>query len=134
MAFSVGNGTRVRFLKNSWYGDDPLCVSFPSLFAIALEKEAWVEDVWNHSERGVWAPRQLNDWEVVVVEHFFQRLQGNRVCREVDDHVVWTKSKDVKFSVKSFYKALELERQGDFPTKVGFFAWEATWNKVLILD
>ena len=77
MAFSVGNGTRVRFLKNSWYGDDPLCVSFPSLFAIALEKEAWVEDVWNHSERGVWAPRQLNDWEVVVVEHFFQR------CKEI---------------------------------------------------
>ncbi|RVX17473.1 hypothetical protein CK203_003710 [Vitis vinifera] len=47
----------------------------------------------------------------------FSEMQGNRVCREVDDHVVWTKSKDVKFSVKSFYKALELERQGDFLAK-----------------
>ena len=58
--------------------------------------------------------------------------------------MVWTKSKDGKFAVKSLYKALELESQGKFPTnviwnswvppRVGFFAWEATWNKVLTLD
>ena len=58
------------------------------------------------------------------------------MCRDVDDQVAWTKSKDGKFTIKSLYKALELERQGDFPTsviwnscvppRVGFFAWEAT--------
>ena len=29
------------------------CVSFPFLFVIALSKEVWVEDVWNHSKKGV---------------------------------------------------------------------------------
>ncbi|RVW39961.1 Transposon TX1 uncharacterized 149 kDa protein [Vitis vinifera] len=40
---------------------------------ISLAKEAWVEDVWSHSEGGVWAPRfsrRLNNWEVFDVERF----------------------------------------------------------------
>ena len=49
LVYSVGNGTRVRFWKNKWCG--------PSLFAISLAKEAWVEDVWSHAGGGVWAPR-----------------------------------------------------------------------------
>ena len=62
----------------------------------------------------------------------------------MEDQVVWTKSKDGRFSVKSLHKALELERQGDFPARVigdslvplrvSFFAWEATWKNVLTLD
>ncbi|RVW97325.1 hypothetical protein CK203_025933 [Vitis vinifera] len=50
----------------------------------------------------------------------------------------------INLQSKSLYKALEPERQGEFPSsviwnpwvslRVGFFAWEATWNKVLTLD
>ena len=52
------------------------------------------------------------------MELFFLRLQGKRVCSDVEDQVVWAKSKDGRFSVKSLYKALELERQGDFLARV----------------
>ena len=78
------------------------------------------------------------------MEHFLLRLQGRRVYGDVEDQVVWTKAKDGRFSVKSLYKALEPEKLGDFPTRViwnslvppraSFFAWEATWKKVLTLD
>ena len=40
MAFIVGNGRRVRFWKDKWRGNAPLCTSFPSLFAIFSSKEA----------------------------------------------------------------------------------------------
>ncbi|RVW44886.1 hypothetical protein CK203_109627 [Vitis vinifera] len=47
ISFSVGNGRRVRFWRDRWCGI-PLCVSsFPSLFALSIEKEAWVADVWD---------------------------------------------------------------------------------------
>ena len=36
----MGNGQRVRFWKNKWCGDDPLCVTFPSIFALIVSKEA----------------------------------------------------------------------------------------------
>lgn len=32
----VGNGQRVNFWKDGWCGDSPLCVSFPTLFAVAV--------------------------------------------------------------------------------------------------
>ena len=45
LVYSVGNGRRVRFWKDKWCGDDQLCSYFPSLYAISLDKEAWVADV-----------------------------------------------------------------------------------------
>ena len=54
------------------------------------------------------------------------------------------KTKSGSFSVKSLYSILEGGRIEPFPTsvvwnawvppKVSFFAWEATWGKVLTLD
>ena len=40
MLFIVGNGRRVRFSRDRCRGDSPLCVSFPSLFALSIDKEA----------------------------------------------------------------------------------------------
>ena len=45
ISFLVGNGQRVRFWRDRWCGDSPLCVSFPSLFALAVDKEAWVSNI-----------------------------------------------------------------------------------------
>lgn len=36
---------RVRFWKDKWCSDEPLCTTFPSLFAIVASEEAWVVDV-----------------------------------------------------------------------------------------
>ena len=43
--FVVGNGQRVKFWKDFWCENEPLCVSFPSLFALVVFKDAWVKDV-----------------------------------------------------------------------------------------
>ncbi|RVX06531.1 hypothetical protein CK203_023610 [Vitis vinifera] len=55
-------------------GDESLRVSFPSLFALASSKEAWVTDLRVHfSVESGWNPRfsrPLNDWEVETVECF----------------------------------------------------------------
>ena len=56
MVYSMGNRRTVRFWKDEWCGDDPLCISFSSFIVISLAKEAWVEDVWSHSRGGAWVP------------------------------------------------------------------------------
>ncbi|RVW28979.1 LINE-1 reverse transcriptase-like [Vitis vinifera] len=38
LVFVVGNGKRIKFWKDIWCGDEPLCVSFPSLFALAVSR------------------------------------------------------------------------------------------------
>ncbi|RVX23889.1 hypothetical protein CK203_000399 [Vitis vinifera] len=125
-----------------------MCVSFPSLFALASSKEAWVEDLWVHSSKGGgWNPsfsRPLNDWEIETVECFLSRIQDKVVVEEREDEVFWAVTKSGSFSIKSLLSTLEEVRVNPFPTgivwnvwvlpKVSFFAWEATWGKVLTLD
>ena len=45
IVFSVGNGRRVRFWKDKWCGDEALCVSFSSLYGLAVSKVVWVAEV-----------------------------------------------------------------------------------------
>ena len=75
MSIEVGNGQRVKFRKDKWCSDTPLCHSFPSLFAISSSKEAWVTDIWREArDGGHWDPiffRNLNDWEVRRLLAFF---------------------------------------------------------------
>ena len=42
MMFEMGNGRRVHFWLDRWCRDVPLRKVFPSLCAIAVNKEAWV--------------------------------------------------------------------------------------------
>lgn len=49
----VGNGRRVKFWVDRWHRKEPLHVSSPILFALAMNKEAWVANVWEeHGEGG----------------------------------------------------------------------------------
>ena len=138
MAFSMSNGRKVRFWLDKWCGDEPLRSPFPSLFALATSKEAWVVDVWSPSfDGGCWAPhfsKRLNDWEVELVERFFMRLQRWRVSSDEEDRLVWVGEKCGNFFVKALYKVLEnfliaVIWNSWMPPKISFFAWEATWIK-----
>ena len=51
--FFVGNEQRVRFWKDRWCGDSPLCVFFPSLFGLAVDKEVSVVVIWDPLAEGV---------------------------------------------------------------------------------
>ena len=44
---SVGNGKKVRFLKDFWCEEEPLALTSPSLFSLAINKKAMVTDVWD---------------------------------------------------------------------------------------
>ena len=70
-------------------------------------------------------------------------MEGQRVYRE-NDKLVWVGKKDGKSSIKGLCKEVKLGREVNFQTnvirkswvspKVGVFAWEATWSKILTLD
>ena len=77
------------------------------------------------------------------MERLLSTLQGKRLTVGVEDRVVWKVSKNEIFSVKSLY-SLDPSCAVPFPwsiiwspcvpTKVGFFAWEASLGKVLTQD
>ncbi|KAL6328006.1 hypothetical protein AAG906_031350 [Vitis piasezkii] len=81
----------VRFWKDIWCGNIPLCEAYPSLFDLAVSKDARVADCWDSmGEVGGWNPRFLrpfNDWEV-----------EERLNVDLEDRIVWNETKDGIFS------------------------------------
>ena len=57
----VADGRRVKFWKEVWSRDSPLCDSSPFVFLIAASKEAWVAVVWEalNGKKGVGTPGLL---------------------------------------------------------------------------
>ena len=47
--FTVGNGTKIRFGTDHWCGLATLSQSFPQLFALAVHRNATVEEVWDQN-------------------------------------------------------------------------------------
>ena len=88
--------------------------------------------------------RPFNDWEVEEIQNLLQALQDKRILPNQDDLMLMREAKDGCFSVKLFYKVLfgsnsivfphQLIWSNWVPTKMSFFAWEASWGKVLTLD
>ncbi|RVW75414.1 putative ribonuclease H protein [Vitis vinifera] len=144
----LGRVMEVKFWKDIWWGNFALCNYFPSLYAIASSKEAWVEEFWDTSgEEGVWSPRfsrPFNDWEVEEVERLLLTIRGARLIPLMEDRMMWKVTSNGIFSVKSLYNDLSSRRAGPFPhgliwspsvpSKVSFFAWKASWGKVLTMD
>ena len=101
-------------------------MSFPSLFALASSKEAWVVDTWVQSPAGGgWNPsfsRPLNDWEIGKAGCFLSRIQDKVVVEERKDVAFWADTKSGSFFVKSLYSILEEVRVDLFPTRV---VWNA---------
>nr|CAN61601.1 hypothetical protein VITISV_013027 [Vitis vinifera] len=86
----------------------------------------------------------LNDWELEEVDNFFESLHDHSLSMDSEDSVEWVDTKSGIFSVKSFYSSLASKGADPFPhdtawnswapVGVHFFAWEATWGKILTLD
>ena len=150
-SFVVGNGQWVSFWKDKWCGNSLLCNSFPSLYVLTANKEAWVSDLWAGSASGdlggSWNPRftrRFNNWELDEVEGLLGRLCEERVMLDEEDTARWLMSNDGNILVKSLYKVLELDSSVCFPVKIiwnhwvqpkiSFVAWAASWRKVLTLD
>ena len=74
VSFEVENRGKMKFWKNSWCTNSPLCASFPYFYVLASSKEVW-DDLGKKSH---WNPRfakHMNDWELDNVETFFSMLQ-----------------------------------------------------------
>ena len=104
--FFMANWRKVKFWKDKWCGEESLCVSFPSLYALTISKETWVIDFEDQTyEVGHWSLVSLGLWisQLDIVEFFFSRLQGKSVNREWEDRVVWMDSRNGTLHVKALY-------------------------------
>ncbi|RVW56699.1 putative ribonuclease H protein [Vitis vinifera] len=110
MIFGAGKGTKIRFWTDVWCSDTALSHCFPHLFVMVVQRSSTVEEMPSLEENSV-----------------IWRQGRNGQFRVKESYSLLTNPNDTGFPSKSIWVA-------KVPTKVAFFAWEATWGKVLTLD
>ena len=147
MTFLAGKGNKIRFWSDQWCGCPVLSQRFPHLYAMAVQRNATVEEMWDQNcGQGGWNLRfirDFNDWELDMLGNLLHDLRGSKPSLE-EDSVLWKGGRNGQFRAKAVYSLLANPLASGFPknsiwvesvpTKLAFFAWEATWGKVLTLD
>ena len=124
----LGNGRRLGFWKDPWCCETVLCNVFPTLFNLAIHKDARVADVWDSSrEDGGWSPvflRPFNDWEVEEVERFLHFLHNKKIRPFQEDRLLLKETMTDGFSVRLMYRKLIYSLPTDFLCR-------SIWNSIV---
>ena len=124
-----------------------LSQNFPHLFTLAAHRKATMEEMWDQNfGGGGWNLRfirDFTDWELDMVGNLLHELRGHSITPE-EDSVFWKVGGNGQFRVKEVYSLLDGPLTVAFqknkiwvervPTKIVFFAWKATWGKIMTLD
>jgi hypothetical protein len=147
----VGRGDSTRFWKDAWMGGDPLCVRFPRLFSISLQKDIMLSELRVQGDgiaRWGWHwRRNLFVWEHVLLVEFLHHVPVFTPSVE-DDVWLWGPGKDGVFTVNSAYhlhdnlfvvesgfgvnelRVFKNIWKASVPSKVIAFAWKVLRNRI----
>ncbi|RVX14524.1 putative ribonuclease H protein [Vitis vinifera] len=125
MTFLAGKGNKIRFWYDQWCGCLVLSQRFPHLYAMAVQRNATVEEMWdqNCGQRG-WNLRfirDFNDWELDMLGNLLHDLRGSKTSLE-EDSVLWKGERNGHFRVKAVYSLLANPLASGFPKTV--FGWK----------
>ncbi|RVW80860.1 putative ribonuclease H protein [Vitis vinifera] len=125
--FVVGNGDRIRFWDDLWWGEQPLGVQYPRLLRVVTDKNAPISSILGYTRPFSWNftfRRNLSDSEIEDLEGLMQSFDRLHISSSVPDKRSWSLSPSGLFTVKSFFLALSQYSESPpiFPTK---FVWNA---------
>ncbi|RVX23043.1 LINE-1 retrotransposable element ORF2 protein [Vitis vinifera] len=125
--FVVGNGDRIRFWDDLWWGEQPLGVQYPRLLSVVTDKNAPISSILGYTRPFSWNftfRRNLSDSEIEYLEGLMRSFDRLHISSSVPDKRSWSLSPSGLFTVKSFFLTLSQYSESPpiFPTK---FVWNA---------
>ncbi|RVW38475.1 Transposon TX1 uncharacterized 149 kDa protein [Vitis vinifera] len=125
--YVVGNGERIRFWEDLWWGNQPLGTQYPRLFRVVVDKNISIYSVLGPSRPFSWNlnfRRNLSNSEIEDLEGLMRSLDDLYLSPSVPDARLWPLSSSGLFSVKSFFLTLSQSSGSpqNFPSK---FVWNS---------
>jgi hypothetical protein len=100
--FNVGNGANTRFWEDTWLGDKPLSMQYPSLYGIVQRKQVTVATVLGHNSLNIAFRRNLTEDKWTQWLNLVSRLMEVQLSSD-QDFFRWNLTTSGEFSVKSMY-------------------------------
>ena len=105
----VGNGERIRFWEDLWWGNQTLCSQFADLYRVIYVKNLTVSNVIDNSFPLTWNfnfRRNLTDLEIDLFQRLMSSLSSVLFSPSSADSRAWSLSSSGLFSMKFFFLAL----------------------------
>ncbi|EOY16991.1 Uncharacterized protein TCM_036081 [Theobroma cacao] len=104
----VKDGSRILFWEDNWMERQPLKVRFPRIYALAINKEGYIQDYgkWDE-ELWVWEVqlrRQPFGWEEEQWSWFKQATEEYHLSRKLEDTLAWKGAPSSQHTIESFCK------------------------------
>ncbi|RVW78784.1 hypothetical protein CK203_050945 [Vitis vinifera] len=113
--FVVGNGERIQFWEDLWWGDQPLGTQYPRLFRVVLDKNILISLVLGSTRPFSWNlnfRRNLSNSEIEDLEGLMRSLDGLHLSPSVfPSKFVW--NSQVPFKVRSFVWLVAHKKHGE---------------------
>ena len=142
-AWNVGDGNKVRFWKDRWFGNSSLAIQFWHVYVIVNEKGktikyAWDGSVLKFSFRRTFPPALMDVWWEVF------SIAESIVFTDESDTLVWSFNSNDIYSVQSLYAVVNFRGVKPvypsaiwglyIPPRVQVFLWLLSNNKLLTRD
>ncbi|RVW65401.1 Isoamylase 3, chloroplastic [Vitis vinifera] len=115
--YVVGNGERIRFWENLWWGDQTLGTQYPRLFRVVVDKNILISSVLGSTRPFSWNlnfRRNLSDSEIEDLEGLMRSLNELHLSpSDFPSKFVW--NSQVPFKVKSFVWVFQLAKMDWVP-------------------
>ena len=100
--FIVGDGNDTRFWEDTWLGETPLALQYPTLYRIVHRRDALVATIMQGTPLNIQLRRVLvgNRWEAWL--HLVRRLMEVQLHHQ-PDQLCWKLTRSGQFTVKSMY-------------------------------
>ena len=112
----VGNGERIRFWEDLWWGNQTLCSQFADLYRVISVKNLTVSNVLGNSFPRSWNfnfRRNLTNTEIDLLQRIMSSLSSVFFSPSLADSRDWSLSSSGLFLVKSFFLALSKVSTGE---------------------
>ena len=122
----VGDGVRIQFWEDLWWGDQPLRSQFPYLYRVVIVKNLTVSTILGHSSSFSWnfnSHHNLTNSEIEDLERLVSSLTHVHLSSSTPNAKAWSLTFSGLCTLKSFFMALS-----NIPTFVLFSLTKFIWK------
>ena len=122
----VGDGEKIRFWEDLWWGDQPLRSQYPRLFRVVTDKNILISSILSSARPFSWNfnfCRNLSDYEIEDLECLMRFLDCMHLSSLASYARSWSLFSSRLFTVKSFFLALF-----QLPDLSPLFPFKFVWN------
>jgi hypothetical protein len=136
----VGNGEKVRFWEDQWFGNTSLAIMFWPLYVINEQQGKLIKEVWDGVELKLSFRRNVSERLMLMWDDLCAVSESINLNDE-KDHILWSFNSSGKYSVQSLYAVIyhrgvvprfvHVVWKICIPPRVQVFLWLLSSNRLL---